>query len=108
MIPTNRTRFLVKFPDRFQPDHRRQGTGGRTKIWRSILKGETMKEYTVNYYLSEEQETMLKEVTELFNVCTDKPISPERYFSLLMKVGSANIINRNIELAKIQLEAQHE
>ena len=67
-----------------------------------------MKEYTVKYYLSEEQESKLKEVTEIFNGCTDKPFTPERYFALLMMWGSDRIIDSNIALAKIQLEAQHD
>ena len=67
-----------------------------------------MKEYTVKYYLTEEQETKLNEVTQMFNNCSDKPVTLERYFALLMLWGSDRIIDSNIALAKIQLEAQYE
>ena len=64
-----------------------------------------MKEYTVTYYLTEEQEKQLEKVTEMFNKLS--PVTPERYFALLMLFGSDRIIDSNLALAEKQLEANY-
>ena len=63
-----------------------------------------MKEYTVKYYLTEDQEKHLKEITARYNEISEE-LTPERYFALLMLFGSDRIIDSNLALAKMQLEA---
>lgn len=64
-----------------------------------------MKEYTVTYYLNEEQERQLEKVTQMFNKLS--PVTQERYFALLMLFGSDRIIDSNLALAEKQLEANY-
>lgn len=64
-----------------------------------------MKEYTVTYYLSDEQEKQLEKVTSMFNKLS--PVTQERYFALLMLFGSDRIIDSNLALAEKQLEANY-
>lgn len=63
-----------------------------------------MKAYTVTYYLSEEQEKHLKEITAKHNEISGE-LTPERCFALLMLFGSDRIIDSNLALAKMQLDA---
>lgn len=63
-----------------------------------------MKEYTVKYYLTDEQERRLQEVTAMYSKISEE-LTPERYFALLMLFGSDRIIDSNLALAKMQLEA---
>ena len=63
-----------------------------------------MKAYNVTYYLTEEQERHLKEITAKYNEISEE-LTPERYFALLMLFGSDRIIDSNLALAKMQLEA---
>ena len=63
-----------------------------------------MKAYSVTYYLTEEQEKHLKEITAKYNEISEE-LTPERYFALLMLFGSDRIIDSNLALAKMQLEA---
>ena len=62
-----------------------------------------MKAYSVTYYLTEEQERHLKEITAKYNEISEE-LTPERYFALLMLFGSDRIIDSNLALAKMQLE----
>lgn len=62
-----------------------------------------MKAYSVTYYLTEEQEKHLKEITAKYNEISEE-LTPERYFALLMLFGSDRIIDSNLALAKMQLE----
>ena len=63
-----------------------------------------MKAYSVTYYLTEEQEKHLKEITAKYIEISEE-LTPERYFALLMLFGSDRIIDSNLALAKMQLEA---
>jgi hypothetical protein len=63
-----------------------------------------MKAYSATYYLTDEQEKHLKEITAKYNEISEE-LTPERYFALLMLVGSDRIIDSNLALAKMQLDA---
>ncbi|MCL2045758.1 MAG: hypothetical protein FWG88_05175 [Oscillospiraceae bacterium] len=53
-----------------------------------------MKEYTVTFHLTEEQEKMLAEVAEL------NGREPAHEFEFIMQVGSAHLINEKLQSAK--------
>lgn len=73
------------------------------------MKDYSMKEYTVTYFLTKEQERLLQEVTAMYNKVSketeNREITPEHHFALLMLFGSDRIIDDNLALAKMQLES---
>ena len=73
------------------------------------MKDYSMKEYTVTYFLTKEQERLLQEVTAMYNKISketeNREITPEHHFALLMLIGSDKIIDNNLAFVKTQLEA---
>lgn len=63
-----------------------------------------MKAYSVTYYLTDEQERRLQEVTAMYNKLS-KELTPEKHFALLMLIGSDKIIDNNLAFVKTQLDA---